>query len=190
VTGPSGSGKSTLCGMFGLRGIHAVDGDAIRGLGGPVGFEGRPLRRITHEQWRRIEDWRFHWDGAVLKRYLARNPNVVVFGASDNMFELDLAHLFDRRIFLRARWPVIRARLNDPERDNDWGRDEQPAQREWVRTATHEWIAKARADGFELVNAEGSPADVFRELVRALTRPRSGLTRIGPPRQGPSGRSG
>jgi adenylate kinase family enzyme len=165
ITGPSGSGKSTLCRFFRERGVNAIDGDEIRGLGGPVDLRGRPLRRITKEEWRRIEHWRFFWNEAVLERFVARKPNVVLFGASDNMFDLDLAHLFDRRIFLRATWPVIRARLNSPTRDNDWGRDGQPSQREWVKQAVREWPVKAKACGFEFVDATLSPAKILA-LVR------------------------
>jgi GTPase SAR1 family protein len=164
ITGPSGSGKSTLCRYFRERGVNAVDGDEIRGLGGPVDLQGHPLRRITKDQWRRIEDWRHFWNEAVLKRFLARKPTVVLFGASDNMFDLDLAHLFDRRIYLGATWPLIRARLNDPTRDNDWGRDSQPAQRDWVRRANREWPVRAKASGFEFIDAELSPARIFRQV--------------------------
>jgi hypothetical protein len=144
--------------------VNAADGDEIRGLGGPVDLQGRPLRHITKEQWRRIEDWRHFWNEPVLKRFLARNPNVILFGASDNMFDLDLANLFDRRIFLRAKWSVIHARLNGPTRDNDWARDSQPAQREWVRKATHHWPIKAKACKFEFINAESSPARILRRV--------------------------
>lgn len=166
ITGPSGSGKSTLCNFFRKRGVNAVDGDEVRGLGGPVDLAGRPLRRITKELWRQIEEWRFYWNEAVLARFLARNPNVVLFGASDNMFDLDLARLFDHRIFLRATWPMIRARLDSPTRDNDWGRESQPAQREWVRKATLEWPAKARACGFAFVDASLSPSRIFTQVCR------------------------
>ena len=164
ITGASGSGKTTLCRFFRERGVNAVDGDDVRGLGGPVDLQGRPLRRITSEQWRQIQDWRFYWNPAVLTRFLDRNPNVVLFGACDNMFDLDLAPLFDRRIFLRASWSVIRARLNGPSRDNDWGRDAQPAQREWVRKAVREWPLAAKARGFEFISAELSPARLFRQV--------------------------
>jgi hypothetical protein len=88
----------------------------------------------------------------------------VLFGASDNMFDLDLVRLFARRVFLRASWPVIRARLNDPSRDNDWGRDAQPAQREWVRRAVREWPRRARANGFEFVDAELAPIDILNRV--------------------------
>jgi adenylate kinase family enzyme len=164
VTGPSASGKSTLARYFRRQGVTAVDGDEVRGLGRAVDSEGRYLRRITKEQWRRVEDWRFSWHEPTLKRFLARSPSVVLFGASDDMFDLDLAHLFDRRIFLRATWPVIRARLNSPTRDNDWGRDSQPAQREWVRKAVREWPVKAKACGFEFVDATLSPAKILSEV--------------------------
>ena len=165
ITGPSGSGKSTFCRFFRERGVNAVDGDEVRGLGGPVDLQGRSLRRITKEQWRRIEDWRFFWDERVLKRLLAHNPNVVLFGASDNMFALDLATLFDRRIFLHATWSVIRARLNNPIRDNDWGKDSQPAQRDWVERAVREWPVRARGCGFEFVDATLSPARLLGQVV-------------------------
>jgi Dephospho-CoA kinase len=164
ITGPSGSGKSTLCRFFRDRGVNAVDADEIRGLGGPVDLRGRPLRRITKDQWRRIEDWRHFWNEADLKGFLTRNPNVVLFGASDNMFDLDLGHLFDRRFYLQSTWSVIRARLNSPTRDNDWGRDSQPAQRDWVRRATREWPVRAKASGFEFIDAELPPARIFRQV--------------------------
>ena len=165
VTGPSASGKSTLARFFREHGENAVDGDEVRGLGRAVDLEGRHLRRITKEQWRRIEDWRFSWHEPTLKRFLTRNPNVVLFGASDNLFDLDLDHLFDRLIFLQVAWSVLRSRLNSPTRDNDWGRDSQPAQREWVRRATREWPARAKAGGFEFVDATLSPAKILA-LVR------------------------
>jgi hypothetical protein len=164
ITGPSGSGKSTLCRYFREKGARAFDGDDIRGLGGPVNLRGRPLRHITKDQWARIRDWRFYWNEAVLRRFVAGRPNVVLFGASDNMFKLDTARIFDRRYFLRTSWPVIRARLNAATRDNDWGRDDRPAQQEWVRKATREWPLKARASGFKFIDANLSPAKIFRQV--------------------------
>jgi AAA domain len=164
ITGPSGSGKSTLAHYFRERGVIAVDGDEVRGLGGPVDLDGRPLRHITKEQWRDIADWRHFWNESVLKRFLAPNPNVVLFGASDNLFDLDLARVFDRRIYLRATWSVVRARLNSSTRDNDWGRDSQPAQRDWVRKANREWPVRAKASEFEFIDAEWSPARIFRQV--------------------------
>jgi adenylate kinase family enzyme len=164
ITGPSGSGKSTLCRFFRERGVKAVDGDDIRGLGGPVDLRGRPLRTITNSQWRRVEGWRFNWNATVLKRFLARRPNVMLFGASDNMFELDLAQLFNHRFYLQTTWPVIRSRMNDPARENDWGRDAQPAQREWVRKTTREWPVRAKESGFEFINASLTPEQIYRKV--------------------------
>jgi hypothetical protein len=66
---------------------------------------------------------------------------------------------------LRATWSVIRTRLNDPTRDNDWGRDSQPAQRAWVRRATREWPIRAKACGFEFIDAEWSPNRIFRRVT-------------------------
>ncbi len=179
ITGPSGSGKSTLCRFFRERGVNAVDGDEVRGLGRAVDLEGRHLRRITKEQWRRIEDWRFSWHEPTLRRFLARNPNVVLLGAADNMFDLDLAPLFDRRFFLRAKWSTIRARLDNTDRDNDWGRVSQPAQREWVKNAVREWPVTAKARRFEFINAELSPARILRQLGDSSGQDRHGDARDG-----------
>lgn len=166
VTGPSASGKSTLTLYLRKHGVNAVDGDDVRGLGRPVDAEGRHLRRITKEQWRRIEDWQFHWHEPTLKRFLARNPDVILLGAADNMFDLDLAPLFDRRIYLKSTWSVISARLNSPTRDNDWGRSGQPAQREWVKRAVREWPARAKARGFEFVDATLPSSKILAQLRR------------------------
>lgn len=166
VTGPSASGKSTLAHYLRERGVDAVDGDEVRGLGRPVDPGGRPLRRVSKERWRRIDDWRFFWHEPTLRRFLTHRPDVVLLGAADNLFDLDLAPLFDRRIYLRATWRVIRARLNSPTRDNDWGRDAQPAQREWVRRAVRNWPARARARGFEFVDATLSPSRILTRLLR------------------------
>lgn len=129
-------------------------------------LQGHALRRISKEHWRRVDDWRFFWNVAALNRFLARNPTVVLFGAADNMFDLELAPLFDRRIYLLVSWSEIRNRLNDPSRDNDWGRDTQPAQREWVRRATREWPKRARARGFEFVDASLPPRQIFAKVAR------------------------
>jgi len=170
VTGPSGSGKSTLARFFRERGENAVDAEdsrELRGLNRSVDLDGRPYR-ITQEQWRRAADWQHFWDGPTLERFLARHPNVFLFGASDNMFEY--AHLFDRRIFLRVSWSVLRTRLSHPTRENDWG--SEPGQRDWVRTRAREWPVKARKAGFEFVNAEVPPDRIFRQVCgpRDLTR--------------------
>ncbi len=168
ITGPSASGKSTLVRYFRRRGIVAFDGDEVPGLGYPANLEGGRLRRVTKDQWRRIEDWKYFWHEPALKRLLARESDIVLVGAADNIFDLDLAPLFHRRIYLRAPWPVIHARLNDPLRDNDWGKDSRPAQREWVRKAVRDWPARARARGFEFIDARLAP---WRVLAKLRTRP-------------------
>ncbi len=143
--------------------MNAFDADEVQGLGHPVDLHGRPLRRITKEQWRRVEDWRHYWDEVRLRRFLAQAPTVVLCGASDNMFEL--ARLFDRRIFLQASWRLLRGRLDDPLRDNDWGRE--PAQRAWVKNAARAWPSRARAAGFEFVDAALPLDEIYRRLFGA-----------------------
>lgn len=174
VTGPSASGKSTLAHYLRRHGVNAVDGDEVRGLGRAVGVDGHPLRRVTKDQWRRIEDWQFFWHEPTLRRFLVRNPDMVLLGAADNMFDLDLAPLFDRRIYLSATWSVIRERLNSPARENDWGRDSQPAQRDWVRRAVREWPRKARRRGFEFLDATLPRSKVLRHLRSPRLQPPAG----------------
>ncbi len=175
ITGASGSGKSTLARHLRQHGILAIDADAIPGLMREVDPQGRPLSKITHEQYLAVKGWQNFWDEATLQRFLSRNPDIVVCGASDNMFDLDLAHLFDRRIFLHAPWSVIHVRLNDPKRDNDWGRDTRPAQRAWVRRAVRTWPSLARAAAFEFVDASLPLSEMFRRIdggtLRSRVRP-------------------
>jgi len=170
ITGPSGSGKSTLARYFRGRGERAVDSedsDELRGLNRSVDLDGHPCR-ITKEQWRRAEGWQHFWDGPTLERFLTRNRNLLLFGASDNMF--DLAHLFDRRVFLQAGWSVLRRRLSHTIRDNDWG--SEPGQREWVRARARAWPTKARRAGFEFIDAKLPPERIFLQLCgpRGLLR--------------------
>lgn len=164
VTGPSASGKCTLALHLRRHGVNAVDGDEVPGLGRAVDLEERPLRCITKDQWRRIEDWQFFWHEPTLKHFLVRSPDVVLLGAADNMFDLDLVPLFDRRVYLNTTWSVIRDRLDSPTREHDWGRDSQPAQREWVRRAMRDGPSKARARGFEFVDATLPPSEIVRYL--------------------------
>jgi shikimate kinase len=190
ITGPSGSGKSTLARHLRRQGTLAVDADAIPGLGRLVDRNGRPLRRITHDQYLKVDGWDHFWDEATLASFLSRNPHIVVCGVSGNIFDLDLARLFDRRISLSAPWSVIDARLNDPKRDNDRGRDTRPAQRDRVRSAVRTWTPRAQAAGFELVDAT-LPIETIR-LIRESHTPTSGRggrsrpTAKGGPRYGPT----
>ncbi|MDE1836893.1 MAG: dephospho-CoA kinase [Euryarchaeota archaeon] len=172
ITGPSGSGKSTLARYLRKQGTLAVDADAIPRLMRVVDPRGRPLRGISHEQYLQADGWQNFWDENTLQRFLSRNSDIVVCGASDNMFNLDLARLFDRRIFLRAPWAVIHARLDDPKRDNDWGRDTRPAQRAWVRRAARTWPSLARASGFEVVDASLPLAEILRQIGGSPLRSR------------------
>ena len=163
ITGPSGIGKSTLARYFRERGENAFDAEdapGLRRLNRAVDLKGRPLRHLTKEQWRRADAWQHIWDGPTLKRFLARNRNVLLFGAADNMF--DLFRLFDHGIYLRAGWPLIRARLNHPFRDNNWG--SEPGQLEWVRRRAREWPRKARAAGFEFMDAGLPPQRIFERV--------------------------
>jgi hypothetical protein len=163
VTGPSGIGKSTLARYFRERGENAFDTEdapGLRGLNRAVDLKGRPLNRLTKQQWRRADTWQHVWDGPTLARFLAKHASVRLFGAADNMF--DLFHLFDHGIYLQAPWPLLRERLNHPFRDNDWG--SEPAQLEWVRKRAREWPRKARAAGFEFVDAALPPARIFQRI--------------------------
>lgn len=167
VTGTSWSGKSTLAKYFRGRGENAFDSegtDELRGLNQSVDFEGRPFR-ITKAQWRRADEWQHFWDEPTLARFLAPRKDVILFGASDNMF--DLADLFDFRIYLKLNWMVLQTRLSHPSRENDWG--SEPGQMRWIRARAREWPRKARASGFSFVDASQSPARIYEVVTRLIS---------------------
>ena len=169
-------GKSTLARYFRERGENAFDsedGKELRGLNQSVDLAGRPLR-ITKDQWRRADEWQHFWHARTLARFLARRRNVLLFGAADNMFHL--AHLFDRRIFLRVSWSVLRERLRHPARHNDGG--SEPGQMERIRDRARRWPILARRAGFEFIDATLPPARIFAQIYTARNPGPSG-PRIG-----------
>ncbi|MFD4143516.1 MULTISPECIES: AAA family ATPase [unclassified Streptomyces] len=119
VLGVSGSGKSTLAVELGRRGLDAVDSDQV--LGRWVDGSGDPVRRPEAPDRTWLADHQWQWDRGDAERLLASATGTVfVCGQADNVTEF--FGLFDLVILLELDTPTMLKRLDDPARDNDFGR--------------------------------------------------------------------
>ncbi|MGA8302616.1 MAG: AAA family ATPase [Thermoplasmata archaeon] len=176
VSGPSGSGKTHLAQFFRQRGKNAIDAD-LSGIGIWIDRDGRPVetpiglgRAINRWAEERHLEWT--WDDRRLGILLSRDVEVFVFGGSVNVFEL--AGRFDRRYYLQADASLVRSRLTlrreSKERDHDFGSTE--AQIDYVISRLAHGEERAKANGFELVDAALSTDRLFETIC--ARRPAAG----------------
>jgi hypothetical protein len=161
VTGPAGSGKSYLARYFRDQGRDAFDADEVPDLARLVDVDGKP-RKFSEGEWLAYEGLRWVWDAEVLNGLLAGREEVYLFGSCSNLY--DFVDLFDRKYFLDASRELIEARLLAPTRDHDFGRGE--AQRRFVFAELPLEVSRARAAGFNFVDASKSGSEIFGEICR------------------------
>jgi AAA domain-containing protein len=163
ITGPAGSGKSRLARYFRRRGRNAFDADEVPGLCFWVDRAGNP-KEVTPEEWRTMEGIQWFWSTTQLDELLRGAEEIYLFGSADNQYEF--LSRFDRRYYLRASSALISARLEDPRRDNDFGRG--PVQRELVLRSLPVEEERARKAGFEFLDASESPPDIFNAIAKKV----------------------
>ncbi|MFI6316226.1 hypothetical protein ACIBG8_01835 [Nonomuraea sp. NPDC050556] len=167
ITGGSGSGKTAVAGELTLRGRAAIDADADPLLARFVDEAGRVVERPAAPGWGWLTRHRWEWDPLRLETLLsAADRGLYVCGNASN--ETDFLHRFDRVILLEIDEPTMLRRLDEPSRENDFGRtgDTRLLLRRWLP----DYQARMRALGVEVVDATRSLESVL-ESILTLTEP-------------------
>lgn len=160
IFGPSGAGKTYLSTELRKQGVNAVDADTIEGLSSWYDGNGNKVPYQENADQDFLDNHSFLWDRNFLQDYLNKNPNVYVFGASGNVF--DMVDLFDKVYFLKID-PVIQSeRLMHESRENPMGNTEY--QRENAVKWGQELEEKSRELKIPFLNASLSPQEIFNEL--------------------------
>jgi hypothetical protein len=121
ITGSPGSGKSFLCEIFKENGLPALDADTIPEFTGWYDYSGNAAQYKSGSPLSWYDDHRFCWNERMLKKVLAENETVYIFGCGDNVFEL--SHYFDRRYFLKVPLEELKRRVLSPLRGHPFGKD-------------------------------------------------------------------
>lgn len=163
VFGPSGSGKTYLSSTLQKLGINAVDSDLIEGLSS--WYDGADNKIVYSEDADKefLNNHSFLWDRKFLEDYLSKNPDVYLFGASGNIF--DMFDLFDKVYFLKVDPDLQKERLLHDSRENPMGNTEY--QRENAVRWGQELGQKAKAAGIEFVDATFKPEEILN-LIRQV----------------------
>ncbi|MEV0408991.1 hypothetical protein [Actinoallomurus sp. NPDC050550] len=169
ITGGSGSGKTTVAAELARRGRPSIDADADPLLARFVDGAGRVVRRPVAPDWGWLTRHRWEWDPPRLEQLLiAADQRLYVCGNASN--ETDFFYHFDHVILLEIDEPTMLRRLDEPSRENDFGRtgDTLSLLRRWL--PDHQ--ARMRALGVEVVDAT-RPLESVVESILTLTEPRN-----------------
>lgn len=161
ITGVSGSGKSTIASVLTARGALAVDADEDPALTSWVDLDGNPATTFGHDaEWLLRHRW--VWNPARLDELIAAAGPATLFLCGNAANDTDLWDRFDRVILLVVDEPTMLARIDDPRRDNDFGRspDERALCCEW-RSGFH---AECLARGAIPIDA-GLPLDQVADAI-------------------------
>lgn len=160
IIGPSGSGKTFISKTLRADGINAPDGDLIEGLSDWFDGNGNPVPYPVDADKEFLDSHEFLWDRNFLKNYLQNQDDIYLFGMSGNVF--DMLDLFDKVYFLKASPELLAERLRHESRENPMGRTDYQLQNalNWAK----EIEEKANQLGIQILNAEQSPEEIFREI--------------------------
>ncbi len=162
IAGSSGSGKTTLARYLQANGFQALDADSDPNLSG--WYDRKGTRIFPAYDQLGLDFYRRHsflWDKGYLQQRLEVG-NLYLCGSANNDFEL--SRYFDKKFFLSAPAELINARLQSPERDNNFGKlsEERLAVMSWLDSR----LKQAVGHGFTVVDAS-QPIDVIARFVSA-----------------------
>lgn len=172
ITGGSGSGKTTVAAGLARRGKSSIDADADPLLARFVDGVGRIVRRPAAPDWEWLTRHRWEWDPLRLEELLIAadhaDQRLYVCGNASN--ETDFFHHFDHVILLEIDEPTMLRRLDEPSRENDFGRIGDTLTLLWRWLPDYQ--ARMRALGVEVVNAT-RPLESVVGSILTLTEPRN-----------------
>ncbi len=157
IFGSSGSGKTYISLKLKKLGINAVDADLIKGLSSWYDGAGNKVAYKKDADEEFMNNHSFLWDRKFLEDYLSKNPDVYIFGASGNIFEM--LELFDKVYFLKVDPDLQKERLLHETRENPMGNTEY--QRENAVRWGQQLEQKANALGIELIDATLKPEEIL-----------------------------
>jgi AAA domain-containing protein len=166
VTGMSGAGKSTIAAELARRGLTAIDSDCVPSLCRYVDAEGQVVNEPEAPDLAWLAEHSWDWDPVRLDELIlaAAPATLYVCGGADN--QLKLADRFSHFILLEIDESTMLARLDDPDRDNEWGRIGET--REFLRRRLPGYQRELRAYGAIAVDAT-QPIDRVVEAILACT---------------------
>ena len=164
ITGMSAAGKSTIAAELARRGLKVIDSDGDASLCRFVDAAGKVVEdepEAPDLAWLAEHGW--NWDPVRLDELIqAAGPGpVYVCGGADN--QLELADRFSHFILLEIDERTMLARLDDPDRDNEWGRVGET--REYLRRRLPRYQEDLRAFGAIPVDATQSIEQVVDDIL-------------------------
>ncbi len=163
VTGVSGAGKSTIARKLTRRGLIAVDADDDGRLAHWVDADDVGVVRphAPDERWLAVHRWA--WDEGRLEEifHAHRSSQLFLCGNAGNQHEF--IDRFDVVFLLHISRSAMLARLDNPERDNDFG--QANATRRYLAQRLHSFQAEVAALGAIVVDGDASVGEVVKTLL-------------------------
>jgi adenylate kinase family enzyme len=168
ITGMSGAGKSTIAGELARRGLVAIDADNDPLLARSVDSAGNVVEEEPAPDFAWLDRHSWAWDPARLDEVIrAAGPaQLYVCGGAAN--ELELADRFTHMFLLELDEPTMLARLDLPDRDNEWGRIGDT--REYMRRRLAGYQDQLRAFGVIPVDARQPVGQVVDQILARTRR--------------------
>jgi broad-specificity NMP kinase len=162
ITGRGGSGKTTTCKTLRAQGFDAFDADDIPGLARWEDRKtGQPVT-VDYGDHVYFEQAVWNWNGAILKAFLGKHPDVFLCGSASNY--QDFIHFFDK-VFILVLTPETHVR-HLAERDSPYGK--LPKTRDTLIRQQKTHAAKAMQNGAVPIDTNGTPAQNVTQILNHL----------------------
>lgn len=160
IFGPSGSGKTYITKELRKFNVNSIDADLVTGLCSWFDKNGNKVtyQENADKEW--LNNHSFLWDKNFLKQYLIKNPNTILLGVSENIF--DMFDLFDKVYYLDISENKQDERLRHKSRDNPMGSTEYQRKNAiiWGQTLKQ----KARELGIKFIDATQTPEEIYKKI--------------------------